>query len=244
MAWTFAWHIYNCLYYERVTSYYNWTLFRGWGTGGIVTLDSSSTYIIRPQYWFLKAYTHFTDPGWYVLGTSVTGSGYDNLRMSAFKDPNNHQLTVVILNKSASDTNLTLTLNGFSPTSSEVYQSKETDYWRSLGAFSGSLTLPAYSITTIHLTGTSSPVLPDCTAVQTAGYGLTSDIDGDCYVNFKDFAIIADYWLSDCSWLNNYCDGADLKPMDGDVDFSDLGTFVQQWLWCNNPDDPGCEHNW
>jgi glucuronoarabinoxylan endo-1,4-beta-xylanase len=244
MAWKFAWHVYNCLYYEHVTSYFNWTLFRS-GTpsngGGIVTY-SSTDYTIRPQYWYLKAYAHFTGKDWYVLGTSISGTS--NLRMSAFKDPNNQQLTVVILNKSSSTTSLTLTINGFTPTSSEVYRSNEIETWQYRGTYDPSISLPAYSIVTIHLMGNSSPVFTYCDAVQAAGYGLTSDIDGDCYVDFKDFSAMADYWLSGCGWLNNDCDGADLKPRDGAVDYSDLDTFVQQWLWCNDPQDPGCEHNW
>jgi O-glycosyl hydrolase len=248
MAWRFAWHIYNCLYYEHVSSFYNWTLFRGpklEGGGGIVTMTTVNDYIIRPQYWFLKAYAHFTDPDWYVVRTTVGGTGAGNLRMSAFKSPENDQLTVVILNITTNSTDLTLMLNGFSPTSSEVYRSSATENWVYQGTYSSSVTAPAQSITTIHLTGTSSPVFSNCAAVRAAGYGLPSDISGDCYVNFEDFAILADYWLSsDCGWLNNYCDGADLKPMNGKVDFSDLGTFVQQWLWCNNPNDPGCVHNW
>jgi hypothetical protein len=164
--------------------------------------------------------------------------------MSAFKNPDSNQLTVVILNKSDSNESLTLTLNDFSPSSSEVYRSSATENWVYQGTYSSSVTAPAKSITTIHLTGTSSPVFPDCNKVLAAGYGLTSDIYSDCYVNYRDLEIIADYWLSDCSWLNNYCDGADLKPQDGDVDFVDFSTFAQQWMQCNDPEDTGCEHNW
>jgi hypothetical protein len=222
MAWTFAWHIYNCLYYEHVTSYFNWTLFRAYGGGGIVTLDSSSTYIIRPQYYYLKAYARFTGKDWYVVNTSTDSS---DLRISAFKNPEDDQLTVVVLNKSASSINLTsLTLNDFTPCSSEVYQSYEDNYWIDLGEFSGSLTLPAYSITTIHMTR-----------------ALKSDISGDCYVNHEDLEIITDYWLEPECGLYDDCEGADFEP-DGDVDFVDFSNFAMQWMWCNDPDDPSCEH--
>jgi O-glycosyl hydrolase len=227
MAWRFAWHIYNCLYYARTTSYFNWTLFRGTtSAGGIVTLDTTSSYIIRPQYWFLKAYSHFTDPGWYVVGTSVSGTDASNLRMSAFKSPDSNQLTVVILNKSTTSTDLTLTLNGFTPCSSEIYRSSETENWLYLGPYSSSLTLPAYSITTIHMTR-----------------ALKSDISGDCYVNYEDLEIITDYWLNTECDLYDDCEGADFEP-DGDVDFYDFSKFAMQWLWCNDPDDTGCVHNW
>jgi glucuronoarabinoxylan endo-1,4-beta-xylanase len=157
MAWKFSWHIYNCLYYLHSTSFFNWTLFRGTGfdKGGIVTLTPGSNYTIRPQYWFLKAYTHFTDKDWYVVGTS-TDSG--SLRIAAFKNPDGDRLTVVITNISASSTSLTgLTLDGFSPVNSEVYRSSETENWVYLGAYSLPLTLPAYSVTTIAFFPAGTP---------------------------------------------------------------------------------------
>jgi O-glycosyl hydrolase len=161
MAWKFAWHIYNCLYYEGVNSFFNWSLFRGpTSQGGIVTFTSTN-YVIRPQYWFLKGYTRFTDAGWYVVDTSVSGTGASNLRMSAFKDPNNTKLTIVILNISTSSTSLVLTLNNFTPTSSQVYRSSQSENWVSLGTYNPSLTISARSITTIALS--SGGGTPDTT---------------------------------------------------------------------------------
>jgi O-glycosyl hydrolase len=149
--------IHNCLVYEGVTSYFHWTLFRdgGYTTGGMINLVPGGSYIIRDTYWFFKHYAYFTDPNWYVIDATPSPSA--NLRMTAFKNPDNNQLTVVILNKSTSDESLTLTLNHFSPdgSTSEVYRSSSTEHWSSLGEFNPAeaLTLPAQSITTIHLTG-------------------------------------------------------------------------------------------
>ena len=57
-----------------------------------------------------------------------------------------------------------------------------------------------------------------------------SDIDGDGIVNFKDFAILASYWLScDGTCLTSCCDGADLNS-DEIVDFDDLKIFADNWL--------------
>jgi O-glycosyl hydrolase len=160
MALLMAWHIHNTLLHEGATSFYWWTLFRysGSSTGGLINFSSSS-YTIRDLYWFLKAYAYFTDPNWYVLDCTTNPS--DNLRMSAFKNPDNNQLTVVILNKSAVSESLTLTLYDFSPDGnvSEVYRSSSVEHWSYLGEFnpSGALTLPAQSITTIHLTGLNIP---------------------------------------------------------------------------------------
>jgi glucuronoarabinoxylan endo-1,4-beta-xylanase len=226
MAWRFAWHIYNCLYHEHVTSYFNWTLFRGPNPngGGIVTMTTTSDYVIRPQYWYLKAYAHFTGKDLYLVDAS-SPSGY--LRISAFKNPEDDELTVVLLNIDSRTMAFTLTLNGFSPCSSEVYQSYENNYWLSLGAYSGSLSLPPRSITTIHMTK-----------------ALESDISGDCYVDYDDLDILSYYWLNtDCASSAD-CEGADFEPTDGDVDFYDFSTFAQQWLWCNDPADSACLENW
>ncbi len=149
MGMKFAWHIYNCLYYLHSTSFFNWTLFRGtYSLGGIVTL-SVDDYIIRPQYWFLKAYTHFTDEDWWLLGTSVIGPGEENLRMSAFTSPDDTQLTIVILNKSTDRT--VITLPDYTPTNSAVYRSGQTLTWAYLGSYTGEMSLPPESITTIWM---------------------------------------------------------------------------------------------
>ncbi|MDD5063980.1 MAG: hypothetical protein PHQ35_04365 [Phycisphaerae bacterium] len=236
-----AQHIYNCLVYEGVTSYYHWSLFRGWGEGGMINITNPSTYIVRDLYWFFKHYAYFTDPGWYMVDVFLEGTGSDDLRITAFKSPENDQLTIVMLNTSAAGADLMFTLKGFIPSSSEIYRSSETEHWLYLGPYSPGLTLPAYSITTIHLTGTTSP---DCDAILDAGYGLTSDISGDCYVNYEDLKIIADNWLhTDCAEEEN-CEGADFTPTDGNVDLFDFARFAEQWLLCNDPEDTGCMENW
>ncbi|MGA2093738.1 MAG: glycoside hydrolase family 30 beta sandwich domain-containing protein [Sedimentisphaerales bacterium] len=163
-AMNMALHMHNSLVYEGVCSYFHWTLF--WrGTSGLVSLPfyGSSSYTINPTYYTFKHYAKFTDPGWYVI--DATASPSDNLRMTAFKNPDNNQLTVVILNKSTTDESLTLTLRNFSPDGSvsEVYRSSATEHWSSLGEFNPAeaLTLPAQSITTIHLTGSQLLTVAD-----------------------------------------------------------------------------------
>jgi hypothetical protein len=51
-----------------------------------------------------------------------------------------------------------------------------------------------------------------------------SDINGDRQVNMKDFAIIANNWLTDNS-------EADIND-DGFVDFLDLSKLSSYWLYC------------
>ncbi len=88
------------------------------------------------------------------------------------------------------------------------------------------------------------PTYPDCAAVQAGGYGLDSDLNGDCYVNLLDLEIMADYWLhNDCTAPGN-CQGADFAPTNGTVDFFDFADFGSQWMQCNNPQDANCVPNW
>ena len=83
-----------------------------------------------------------------------------------------------------------------------------------------------------------------CEDVQTAGFALLSDLDGDCYVNYWDLEIITDYWLNtDCDQLEN-CEGADFEPTDGAVDFFDYSDFAEDWMQCNDPEDSNCTPNW
>ena len=91
---------------------------------------------------------------------------------------------------------------------------------------------------------TATPAYQNCEDVLAGGYGFESDLTGDCYVNYWDVEIIADYWLrTDCTGPDN-CQGADFEPADGTVDFYDYSDFAMQWLMCNNPADADCTPNW
>jgi hypothetical protein len=57
-----------------------------------------------------------------------------------------------------------------------------------------------------------------------------ADIFTDGKNNFKDFAVLARYWMrDDCRRYNSYCDWADLN-FDGSVDIDDLIEFMNYWL--------------
>jgi hypothetical protein len=70
------------------------------------------------------------------------------------------------------------------------------------------------------------------------GWVVAGDLNGDCKVDYRDFKIITDNWLADCTAPDN-CRGADFEPTDGKVDFFDFSDFAMQWLWYNNP--PTCD---
>jgi hypothetical protein len=59
---------------------------------------------------------------------------------------------------------------------------------------------------------------------------VQGDLNGDCRVDFFDFAVFANQWLrTDCASGNNFCNGADFQP-DANVNFFDLLIFAQNWL--------------
>ena len=69
----------------------------------------------------------------------------------------------------------------------------------------------------------------------------TRDLNSDEAVDFRDFATLSSQWNNTGCGAPNWCAGADIDR-DGDVDGSDLGLFVEYWLWPdsdNSPDEPG-----
>jgi C1A family cysteine protease/alpha-tubulin suppressor-like RCC1 family protein/O-glycosyl hydrolase len=241
-AMNMALHMYNSLVYEKVCSYFHWTLF--WGdAGGLVTVFNpwtNPTYTINPTYYTFKHYAKFTDAGWSVVGSSAVS---DDIRITAFKNPASTELTVVIVNKSNNTEEVMLTLNGFSLLNSEIYRSSQTEQWRYLGIFNPlqQLICPGKSITTISMTRK----ITDCSVALDTGHRLAADLGGagDCYVNFADFVVMARHWLnSNCATTGN-CDGADFEP-NGTVNIFDLSEFAEQWLTCNDPENSNCTPNW
>jgi len=233
--------MHNALTVESVASYMYWDLF--WETpGGLVSFPSygSASYTINPVYYAFKHYSKFTDPNWQRIDANTTSSS--DLRISAYKDPCEPNAAIVIINTSTTtDVNLTLSLSGFNPQNSGIYQSKSNANFAYIGTFNTStpVFLPKQSITTIHLAG-----IINCADVQAGGYKLDSDLNSDCYVDYEDLAIIAYYWLhTDCIAPGN-CQGADFAPTDGTVDFFDFADFGPEWMQCNNPQDAGCTPNW
>ena len=65
---------------------------------------------------------------------------------------------------------------------------------------------------------------------------IREDLDGDCDVDMKDFAVAAANWLkTDCTVNNNWCGGADVDRS-GTVDFADIKPVLENWLSGVSPD--------
>ncbi len=58
---------------------------------------------------------------------------------------------------------------------------------------------------------------------------VSSDINRDFFVDFRDFVRLAARWLDTGCAEPYWCDGADNEP-DTDVDLADLAAFFENWL--------------
>jgi O-glycosyl hydrolase len=146
-----AWHIHNFLIEMKASAYVHFPLFRAASIskGGMVNFNAASnTYAFRDLYYFFKHYSFFTDPGWSVVGATSTSG---NLRVTAFKDPSGHKLTVVVLNKSNVIEAFPVVVDGFVPVSAEVWRSSATEHWVSQGSYApgDAVSLPPLSIVTL-----------------------------------------------------------------------------------------------
>jgi hypothetical protein len=68
------------------------------------------------------------------------------------------------------------------------------------------------------------------------GFGyLAGDLDRNCYVDFTDYAMLADKWLGDANELGGYG-----MPDEGVVDEYSLAIIAEEWLACTNSNDANC----
>jgi glucuronoarabinoxylan endo-1,4-beta-xylanase len=142
--------MHNSLTTENVAGYLYWDLF--WGTGsGLVSLDSPSSFTIKPAYYAFKQYSAFIDSGWQRVEASTDSPG---LRISAFVSPDGNKLTAVVINTTLeTDVTLTLSLKDGAAWKGEAYRSSQAEQCLRVRGYAGHgpLRLPARSITTLSL---------------------------------------------------------------------------------------------
>ncbi len=140
-----AWLIHNSLVEEGVVAFLYWDLI--WtGRGGLVSVNDGN-YHARDQYYALKHYARFTDPGFVRIGARADHAA---IRASAYESPSGDQLTIVVLNTGAAPASVRLDAGGFAfarsaayvttfrPGSSKVW----VDVWKDPGGASGERAIP------------------------------------------------------------------------------------------------------
>lgn len=150
-----AWLIHNTLVEEGVSTWLYWNLV--WGAGsGLVSLPDSTSYSIRDQYYSLRHYARYTEPGYVRIGARASGT---NIRGSAFRSPDGTRITVVVLNVGTSAERVGFALGGYAAKSSEVdrtpYVPGSSITWESRTAVDqrSFLALPSRSVATVVFSG-------------------------------------------------------------------------------------------
>ena len=89
----------------------------------------------------------------------------------------------------------------------------------------------------------SNQSIHNCQQVQSAGYRLYADLNGDCEIDIADFVLLANQWLSTSptAIAPNY--SPDLI-VDNEINLADFEAMADQWFVCNDPEISVCIMNW
>ena len=156
-----AWLIHSSLVEEGVVAFLYWDLIWGDG-GGLVSMERKGPRL-RDQYYSLRHYARYTDPGYVRVGTR---SDSFDVRASAFLSPARDRLTVIVLNTGKAAADVSVNAGEFRAASSAVFRttylagrfansSSASETWLALGALPADhvVLLPARSIATVVLQG-------------------------------------------------------------------------------------------
>ncbi len=147
-----AWLVHNALVEESASAFLYWELVWPPVAGvdkGLVTLDGA-TYRVRDQYYSMKHFAYYTDPGYVRVGAT---SNLPDIRASAFRSPDDKRLVVVLLNVGSKPTLVKIASGGFTATAAHVvisaYEAPGA-MWMDAGALpAGGVNLPSRSVATV-----------------------------------------------------------------------------------------------
>jgi glucuronoarabinoxylan endo-1,4-beta-xylanase len=146
------WLIHHSLVEEQVVAFLYWDLI--WvDDKGLVSLNGRS-YRARDQYYSVKHYARFTDPG-YVRVEARSESG--EIRVSAFLAPQGERLTAVLLNTGKVPRRVRIDPGDFQMASADayrtIYRPGNSDAWKRISASTSALevSLPPRSAATVVL---------------------------------------------------------------------------------------------
>ncbi len=148
-----AWLIHNSLVEEGVVSFVYWDLIWN-GMGGLVGMNGKSPKV-RDQYYSMRHFARFTDPGYQRIAAAAEGKG---ILVSAYIAPDEKQLAVVVLNTSAEPASLKLDDGGFGGTKLQAYRTTyrpgKSQRWADLGAIApgAAVRMPSRSVATFVYT--------------------------------------------------------------------------------------------
>ena len=124
----------------------------------------------------MSHFAKFARPGF--VRVDATASPQANVYVTAYASNSDSNLVIVAVNKNTSSQSVTFSLSGGSCSSYTKYETSSTNSLTNMGSVGGTDTLAANSINTF---------------VGTVLYG---DLNNDGRVDFKDFAILGQGWLT------------------------------------------------
>ncbi|GHN01081.1 hypothetical protein WSM22_25700 [Cytophagales bacterium WSM2-2] len=149
--------IQKALLYANISGYVYWKLTWNTPTSGadnamvsIASANSTATYTVTPFYHLIKHFAKYVDAGHHRVDASSSNT---SLLTTAFINPNNSQLTIIVVNN-GTQTKVDFTATGKTVSSMSAYQSVSgSSYYQSVPVTSTTqaITLPAQSITTVVL---------------------------------------------------------------------------------------------
>lgn len=145
-----AWLLHYSLTVEQVVAWLYWDLV--WAnSGGLVTL-TGETYSLRDQYFAVRHFSRYTDPGYVRVEADST---VEDVLASAYRSPDKSRTVVVVLN--VGDLDLTVPVSGLGGETQVVrttFRPGESETWQDLGALDdeGTLELPSRSVATVVAT--------------------------------------------------------------------------------------------
>ncbi len=130
------------------------------------TTTQSHGWWFAPSYWAMKHYSYYIQPGFKRVNATNTDT---NVRLTGWLSPDNSRLVVVLINTNKANASaMTFNLGAFASGQTSVYQTWDTNYFKSLGALTNGQILPPQSITTVVVDQVTIPAL----AFQMSGPNL------------------------------------------------------------------------
>ena len=148
-----AWLMHHSLVEEGVAAFLYWDLI--WTNGGLVAMEARPPRI-RDQYYSMRHYARFTDPGDVRIGAASDSA---KVLASAFVSPGGDRLTAIVLNTSTEPAEVRIEAGALRPAKTAVYRTvyrpKASQTWKELGPLvvGRGVAMPGRSAVTVVMDG-------------------------------------------------------------------------------------------
>jgi glucuronoarabinoxylan endo-1,4-beta-xylanase len=148
--------IHNSLVVENVSAYLVWEII--WPGSDFIDMENPWTsgswvntngFKVGTKYYMFKQFAYFIKPGYTRIETT---GGSSSLKVSAFLSPDAQKMSIVAINTSTVKDSISISSQGFTVLSGNIYRTSETENCILSDAYSvGNIVLPPKSVTTLAL---------------------------------------------------------------------------------------------